>query len=170
MRAGGGKSKGAQFERDICKRLSLWISADKHEDVFWRSSMSGGRSTVAFARGKRLAAQAGDISSIHPLGHTFIEKYLLECKTYRDLDYVGLLSKRGKLVQFWQEATRQAKLYDKKPVLIAKQNQQPITICVGYGLAEQWKLRPVLRAPRLNLCIALFDDFLKSVKYERANH
>jgi len=47
MRKGGGKAKGASFERDICRRLSLWVSAGKQEDVFWRSAMSGGRSTVA---------------------------------------------------------------------------------------------------------------------------
>jgi hypothetical protein len=53
MRKGGGKQKGSQFERDVCRELSLWVSHGKQEDVYWRSAMSGGRSTVAALKGAR---------------------------------------------------------------------------------------------------------------------
>ena len=52
--------------------------------------MSGGRSTVAAAKGKRLAAQAGDISCIHPIGQPFIDQFMVECKSYRDLAIRGV--------------------------------------------------------------------------------
>ena len=55
MRKGGGKAKGSSFERLICKELSLWITGGEHQDVFWRSAMSGGRSTVAMKKGDKLA-------------------------------------------------------------------------------------------------------------------
>lgn len=163
MRKGGGKAKGASFEREICKSLSLWVSKGTQEDVFWRSAMSGGRSTVAHARGKRLAAQAGDISCIHPIGAPFADKFFLECKAYKSLDFVGLLKGRGKLVEFWAEAVFQADRYGKLPLLIAKQNQQPIIACLSDGgLHISKHLIPrVLIAPKLHLHIVLFEDLLK---------
>src|SRR5580700_5183475 len=123
MRAGGGKQKGAAHERYICVELSRWMSAGAHDDLFWRSAMSGGRSTVAAKGGRRLAAQAGDISCIHAKGSPLTDKYYIECKSYRDLNFVGLLKRKGKLAEFWLETRKQAAHYSKLPLLIAKQNQ-----------------------------------------------
>lgn len=162
MRKGGGKAKGASFERSVCKALSLWVSHNKHEDVFWRSAMSGGRSTVAYAKGKRLAEQAGDITCIHPIGQAFANRFLMECKTYRDLQYYGLLSSKGNLVKFWREACRQAQRYGKLPLMVAKQNQQPATVCLSRDGAKLLRVRPIITAPKLNLRIVLLDEFLKT--------
>lgn len=162
MRKGGGKAKGANFERSVCKSLSLWVSHDKHEDVFWRSAMSGGRSTVAHTKGKRLAQQAGDITCIHPVGQPFANKFLMECKNYRDLQYYGLLSSKGNLVKFWLEVRRQARRYGKMPLMVAKQNQQPATVCLTRDGAKLLKVCPVVTAPKLNLRIVLLDEFLRT--------
>lgn len=54
-------AKGADFERRFCKELSLWWSDRKQDDLFWRSSMSGGRSTVRHKTGKATAGHSGDI-------------------------------------------------------------------------------------------------------------
>jgi hypothetical protein len=161
MRRGGGKAKGASFERSVCKQLSLWVSHNLQEDVFWRSAMSGGRSTVAHAKGKRLAAQAGDITCIHPCGQRFADQFLMECKTYRDLQYVGLLTGKGHLVKFWIEASTQAKRYGKLPLMIAKQNQQPATVCLSREGMRLLRLNPLISAPKLNLRIVLLDEFLQ---------
>lgn len=163
MRKGGGKSKGSAFERLVCTKLSLWVSKGVQEDVFWRSAMSGGRSTVAHAKGKRLAAQAGDLSCIHPIGAPFLDKFFAECKFYADLNYVGLLQGRGKLATFWTEAKMQAARYKKLPLMIAKQNQQPIVVCLSReGLdVLNVRLKCSLTAPKMNLFVILFDDFLK---------
>ena len=163
MRRGGSKQKGAAQERIVCVALSLWLTNGKQEDVLWRSSMSGGRSTVAHAKGKRMAAQAGDISCIHPAGHTFISKFMVEVKAYANLDYVGLLSNRGHLVDFWNEAKMQAKRYGKFPLLIAKQNRQPTVACLTLAGIEALQLpkHSIIIAPKMNLRVVLFEDFLK---------
>lgn len=124
------KVKGASFERELCKLLSLWVSNNTQEDVYWRSAISGGRSTVAFAKGKRLAAQAGDISCIHPVGQKFADLFFMEAKFYKDLQYQGLLTNTGHLYKFWLEAQKQAKQYGKHPLLIAKQNRMPVMVCL----------------------------------------
>lgn len=164
MRRGGGKQKGSSFERLVCRELSLWISSGKNEDCFWRSAMSGGRSTVAFAKGKRLATQAGDISAIHPLGSKLTDKFLLECKFYRDLNFAGLLLKRGKLTEFWLETRRQATQYKKHPMLIAKQNNQPIIVCLSREGQQELMLSAHWFVPPMGLRIVLFEKFLKTAK------
>lgn len=161
MRAGGGKQKGANTEREVCKKLSLWISKGEHEDLLWRSAMSGGRSTVGFAKGKRLAAQAGDISCIHPLGAPFIAKFLVEVKDYADLNFIGLLKGKGHLVQFWAETVVEARNYSKLPMLIAHQARQPTIVCLSQIGHIDLPSQPVLIAPKLDLFILLFEELLK---------
>ena len=163
MRAGGGKQKGAQFERDACHHLSLWVSKGAQEDVFWRSAMSGGRSTVAHKRGKRLATQAGDITCIHPIGQPFADLFLLECKFYSSLNIEGLLTYKGHLCQFWQEVGEQGARYNKHPFLIAKQNRYPTIVCLTKHGLRHFKVSSlcILTAPRIDLHALLFDDFLK---------
>lgn len=146
MRKGGGKAKGAEFERQICKKLSLWVSEGKNEDCYWRSAMSGGRSTVAHTKGKKLGAQAGDISCIHPLGQPTAELFFFEAKFYRDLELLGLLKGKGKLVNFWKEAKKQAKNYGKIPFLIAKQNRIPTFVCLNRSGLTALGLYPALAA------------------------
>lgn len=164
MRKGGGKSKGASFERLVCKELSLWLSQGDQEDVLWRSAMSGGRSTVAHAKGKRMAAQAGDISSVHILGHLFIEKFFVECKNYSDLQLIGIFTDKGHLVKFWAEAKAQALRYKKLPMLVAKQNQYPTVVCLSREAlgALNLKFECTLTAPKINLYVVKFDRFLKT--------
>jgi hypothetical protein len=123
MRNGGGKQKGGEFEREICKLLSLWVTGNKHKDVFWRSAMSGGRATVAHKRGDLLDYQGGDISSIHPDGHKLTAYFCIECKFHRDLEFGLLLFGRGKLARFWKEACSTANRHSRQPMLIAKQNR-----------------------------------------------
>lgn len=167
MRKGGGKAKGSAFEREICKALSLWVTGGKHEDVFWRSAMSGGRSTVAHAKGKRLAAQAGDISCIHPAGEVFASRFMCECKAYADLNYAGLLSGKGHLAEFWEVAKIEAERYNKLPFLIAKQNRQPTTICLSLlgvmVLNTDLHIKAVLTVPPLDMFIFNADRFLENV-------
>lgn len=131
MRKGGGKQKGAQFERDVCVKLSRWVSNGDREDIFWRSAMSGGRATLGRARGKRHSAQVGDISCIHPCGHRFIEAFAPECKNYANLDYPGLLTGKGNLIKFWAEISKQASDHNKLPFLVAKQNRFPTFVCLN---------------------------------------
>lgn len=164
MRKGGGKAKGSSFEREICRKLSMWLSNGVHEDVLWRSAMSGGRSTVSAKKGKRLAAQAGDISCIHPCGQPFISQFLVECKNYRDLQLEGMLTGKGALVNFWNETKKQAKQYEKYPMLVARQNMYPTFVGLdsnGLMLLNLWK-HDIIVSKNIDLHIVLLDEFLRN--------
>lgn len=124
MRRGGGKAKGAQYEREICKALSLWITHGKREDCFWRSAMSGGRATVGQRRGAVMDAHAGDISATHADGHPLTNHFFVECKRYADLNFGGFLTKDvGPLAGFWKVAVAEAAKYNKIPMLIVREDR-----------------------------------------------
>jgi hypothetical protein len=161
MRKGGGKQKGAAFEREVCRELSLWMSHGKQEDVYWRSAMSGGRSTVAFALGKRFQNQAGDISCISPVGDPLTRRFLIECKSYAKLNFLGLLTGKGNLIEFWGEALVQAAAYNKLPLLIAKQNHMlPMACLCSIGARElELEKRALMIAPQRSLYIIPLHEF-----------
>src|SRR4249919_3894092 len=100
MRAGGGKQKGSVFERQVCRRLSLWVTNNEKQDVFWRSAMSGGRATVA--RGK--VRQCGDVCAVAEEGYAFCNSWFVECKHVRSLNLDSFLIKStGALDKFWRK-------------------------------------------------------------------
>lgn len=128
MKPGGGKAKGSAFERDICRRLSLWVSNGQHVDLFWRSAMSGGRATVQRKKGVSIR-QSGDITAVAPEGHALTDRFYIECKSYRALQidrfiFLG----QGTLGRFWKETAKQARQYGRKPMLIFKQNGFPVLV------------------------------------------
>ena len=70
-----GRNRGSAFERDVCKRLSLWWSEGEKEDVFWRSTTSGARATQTGL------GQYGDVCAIDPMGNELLDHFVIELKT-----------------------------------------------------------------------------------------
>lgn len=169
MRPGGGKGKGAGFEREICKKLSLWISNGKREDLFWRSAMSGGRATLGHRKGKDLRYQAGDITATHPDGHVFTDYFYAECKFVNNLDLEGFFFKNtGKLNAFWCKTLVEAEKHKRHPFLVAKQNRLPTLVLVLYPDFSNREPSAVLGSVE----IYLLDDLLrgKFQSYARPSH
>ena len=165
-RAGGGKSKGSSFEREVCKALSLWVSNGKNEDLFWRSAMSGGRATVGRKAGKSHKAHAGDISCTHARGHVLTDYWCIECKFYKDLNIdLFMFGKGGNLDRFWKQAWDAAHENEKVPMLIAKQNFKPTIVVVPLSeLADfNWaELASIAQFEMHDVAILDFDSMVKS--------
>src|SRR5271166_5739903 len=93
-------AKGSQFERDICRKLSLWWTQDQsppNDAVFWRTSNSGGRATTRKKLGKKTKGQYGDITAIDPIGQPLIDFVTIEIKRgYNKASIIDLLDKQGK--------------------------------------------------------------------------
>ena len=121
------KGKGANFERTMCRKLSMWISYGERDDLFWRTAMSGGRATVKLAQGKKALAQAGDMTAIDPLGMPFHELFFTEFKHYNGLEYHQLVlgANKGRAVKFWKKTCAEAKKYDKYAFMVTRQNYLP---------------------------------------------
>jgi hypothetical protein len=172
-KAGYGKQKGSEFERQICKSLSLWVSKGKRDDLYWRSAMSGGRATVQGKRGKVNTSQVGDISCIDPEGQELVNKYVIECKNYKDLHIESLIygtPKNGSILEFWNVLCILAKGVNKLPMLIAKQNQKPAIVLLTHNsyligpsvyFQETFLVDNALLFPFDMLLKMEFEDFIK---------
>ena len=170
MKPGGGKAKGAEFERQTCKSLSLWISKGTREDIFWRSAMSGGRATIGLAEGKNLASQSGDISAVDALGFKFTQRFYVECKFYKDLQLKNvLIDGPSKLTSFWKDTVFEAHNYGKWPMLIAKENRAPVLILLDHDGSSFFNHVPdalVARLPKLGAHVFLYEDFIQFCGYK----
>jgi hypothetical protein len=132
-----GKSKGSQFERDISKTLSLWISNGSNANLLWRSQSSGGRATISAAKGVHLENQDGDISSTHEDSAEFSRHFVIECKFYKSLGLEQLVFRgTGPLQVFWFQVLRDSERTGKIPLLIAKQNNRPIILLTTARLGK----------------------------------
>jgi len=148
MRPGGGKAKGAAFERKVCQELSRWVSRGKADDLFWRSAMSGGRATVARKKDKKLVRQAGDITATAPEGAALTDTFYLECKFLKDLAFDSFaLRGIGILAAIWRVATVEAEAHGRVPFLIAKQNNMPTIAVMPFNLIfakYAWSRSPII--------------------------
>lgn len=165
MKPGGGKQKGASFERDTCKKLSQWISGGARDDLLWRSAMSGGRATVMNRKGGNNKSQIGDISAVDALAAPFIDRFVLECKHYGDLGLLpGILKTKGTLCEFWAKVAEEAYNNGKQPVLIAKQDMWPTMFITSPEAVRILKpldfVTPQAWLPQWTAYIFRFDDLL----------
>lgn len=164
MRAGGGKRKGSKFERSICRELSRWITKGVREDVFWRSSISGGRATVALRKGIKVR-QAGDICAVAEEGNAFCDQWFIECKHLKSLKLDSfLIQNTGRLAKIWKKVLKQAKEHNRDPMLIAQQNGWPPLVITRHHHLEHWTA-PQLHAGSRGCDISLFSDMV-ACQYE----
>lgn len=75
-----GNQKGSAFERQMCVKLSEWWSGGERQDIFWRSSQSGGRATQRAKLGKRTFGSYGDIAAVDPIGGPLLKMFCIELK------------------------------------------------------------------------------------------
>lgn len=75
-------NKGGPYEREVCRRLTLWWTGDPGADtLWWRTSQSGGRATFRSRKGKKTGkAHVGDIAAIEPEGRFWSELVTTEIK------------------------------------------------------------------------------------------
>ena len=104
-------AKGSDFEREICKQLSLWWTNQERDDVFWRTAGSGARHTVRKKAGKTTANQEGDICATDPIGQPLIDILTIELKKgYNSWNLKEILDTEKKnktIVDFWRQCIRE---------------------------------------------------------------
>lgn len=159
MKRGNSKAKGGEFERAICKQLSLWVTKGEKIDVFWRSAMSGGRATIA----KGLVRQAGDITAVAEEGHWLVHNFYLECKHLKNITLDSLLKGKGELINIWNKTVLEAVKYNRIPVLIFRQNNWPICFCTTYKGVQKLQIHKVvcIKSVTIEMQIIKFDDLMK---------
>jgi hypothetical protein len=120
------KNKGSSFERKICKLLSQWITGGDREDILWRSISSGAWNTI---KKRTTTTQIGDITYIDELGKEFIEKFAIECKSYKDVQMIKLFNENSIINKWWDKINEEAG--DKYPLIIFKENRSCELIAIS---------------------------------------
>lgn len=123
--------KGPEFEREVCRALSAWVSGGARRDLFWRSAMSGGRATRFGGEG--FVAQEGDICAVDSEGFPLARHFVFELKFYADLDWDKLVYGRVTcmVAKAWEKTCDIAVRLHKEPMLILKQNLKPPVVCLS---------------------------------------
>lgn len=167
MKAGGQKRKGNSFENELAKKLSLWVTNGKREDVLERSPASGGKSTVHRKSGKDFGNIAGDLISVSRESQSLIDSFIIEAKHRADININPLIfgqeAKTG-FLEWWYYLLSECDTHKKLPMIIVKQNRKPVIICLcETGISKlQCENLVFLSFKQLNIHIILFENFLKN--------
>lgn len=136
MKAGQGKAKGSEWERQVGKMLSMWLTYGARPDIFSRNVLSGGTFTLAQNKGQSSSHMPGDLMAAHPLAFDFLSQYLIECKHLASLgleNYLFDRSGKGEMTKIVALAASQAEHAGLDFMLIAKQNyRDPLVIIAGH--------------------------------------
>jgi len=147
-------SKGGSFEREVCKELSTWLNHGANDEGLWRTSSSGGRSTVRRKDGRRADAHAGDIVATTAEGVALLRHVCFELKTgygrwsvQDDIDRTQ--PGKSKFAKFVEQAVRQCPS-GKLPVLITRR-------LGGHAMMwtpERMHCTPLEDAPTIRVCLS----------------
>jgi hypothetical protein len=141
-----GKAKGSNWERDVCKFLSVWLTGQEKPYQFWRMPASGGLATIDELN----ADLSGDIRALTPEAELLTSVYSIECKAgypktsfwqhFKDI-------KNFPIEQFWEQCVRDATKANKKPMLIyRKKGNHPIV-----GISDITGMLDLMRAQSISL-------------------
>lgn len=137
--------KGSAFEREICKKLSLWWTSGKTDDVFWRASNSGGRAKFRGRKGQSTYGQHGDIAAVDPVGEPLISLFTIELKRgYSSVTPFDLLDKleraaAQKFEQWWNQVHESHVMAGSlAPLMITKRDRREAMIYLPYGLVSTY--------------------------------
>ncbi len=106
--------KGGQYEREFCRKLSEWWSGGTRDDIFWRTSSSGGRATQRAKTNRKTFGQYGDIQAVDPIGAPLMRVLCVELKrgynkhTLADAIDRSMLAAQQVWESFIEQAQRQA--------------------------------------------------------------
>jgi hypothetical protein len=128
-------SKGSAFEREICKKLSLWWTKGKTDDVFWRASNSGGRAKLRGRKGQSTYGQHGDIAAVDPIGEPLIDLFTIELKrgysTVTPFDLLDHPAKAAmqKFEKWWDQVYESYQMAGSfAPILISRRDRRETMI------------------------------------------
>lgn len=122
-----GRDKGANFEREFAKKLSLWWSENADAHIFARRSASGGAGRDI----KGQSGHAGDIFADKPEGQHLTDQIVFELKAYQDLSkpfWRFFAGEESVIDKFLEQTKKAAEPYNRPWALVMKSNRLPILV------------------------------------------
>jgi hypothetical protein len=176
--------KGSAYEREICKKLSLWWTGGVRDDIYWRTASSGGRATARKKLGKSTVGQYGDVCATDPTGKPLTDLCTIEIKRgYSGETFANIIEEHQnpKVKEcLYRRFIKQAEIQrrqSKTPywLLICKRNARKPILIMSYRFYKQIDLDFIPEA-RLTyyiddedydeVFVCLLEDFLVYTKPE----
>jgi len=166
-------AKGSSYERDLSKKLSLWISDGEDDSWCWRTASSGGRATIRAKTNRKTSGAAGDIRATDPRAEWFFKLFSVEAKKgYASATIDSMIDSKQKvpmIVQFWEQACGSCNISDSlyPVVILAKDNRKELAIFDSSFVFTLTRLFGKLSFPHFKyrseeyyLCICTLKDLL----------
>ena len=162
--------KGGDFERDVAKDLTLWLTGKKKPYKFWRMPGSGGLATIH----EECVDLSGDIRSLDSDGEFLTDIFSIECKNgYPKTSFWQHFKniKHFNIKEFWIQCCNDAFKSDKKPMLVYRKKGRKPIVGIDYTTFVDIEMITKLSSVILNWndeldSVVLFDykDFFEMVK------
>ena len=132
-------AKGGDFERNISKFLTKWLTGKTKPYMFWRNDASGGLATMHIEN----IHMTGDIKSIHPDSEFFTDIFSVECKTgYPNTSFwQHWNSTKFGIENFWLQACGDACKAKKHPMLIYRKKGRKQILGIDKYIQEKLNKR-----------------------------
>jgi len=171
-------AKGGAFEREISKELSLWWTHGSRDDIFWRSTSSGGRATVRKKAGKSTHGSYGDITALDPIGQPFLDVFTVEVKRgySRKICLLDCMDKKDgpkPLIIQWVEQAQKSAKAARSPhwlIIMKRDRRDKLVICPMKLFDELPSLDRCLGSIQIGegrICLFRYDYFFNSLSVEK---
>jgi len=131
--------KGGDFEREVSKCLTCWLTGKEKPYAFWRMPGSGGLSTI-HEENKNLT---GDIAALLPEAEFLTSIFTIECKTgYPTTSFWQHFGrvKNFNIEIFWRQCFDDAVKSGKHPLLIYRKKGRKPIVGIAQWIADQLML------------------------------
>lgn len=155
-------AKGGEFEREISKFLTKWLTGKEKPYKYWRQDASGGLATVH----EENTHMAGDIKPLAKDAEFLTDVFSIECKTgYPKTSFwQHITSTKFALEDFWAQAIEDAP-EDKYPMLIyRKLRRKPL---VGINNTIRDSLTFLIK--ELNYISAVWNKPIKCIRCNKTH-
>jgi len=175
-------AKGSNFEREICKKISLWWTDGDNDGVFWRTSGSGARASVRSKKGLNTMGH-GDVQATDPIGQPLIDLCSIELKRgYNKAiinDFIDS-KKKSELRVFIEQAITDCRLREDESewILLVKRDRKDVVLFTSFYFFKDFsvinqglkaikfpiiQMRVKINKRWMNIVATRFDDFLSHV-------
>lgn len=176
-----GTKKGTPYERKIAVTLSLWWTKNDlngpNDNVFWRTSQSGGRSTTRAKAGKDGQTHCSDLCALDHVGAPLLKLMTLEIKkgyfksTLHDLLDKPSRAKQQKYEEWIEKAERDRlragafywaiiHMRDRRrPIILTP--MEIMNALISEGAMEEDTVHLCLSVRGENVCAVPLDEFLR---------
>ena len=132
-------AKGSDFERNISRFLTKWLTGKTKPYMFWRSDASGGLATMH----EENVHMTGDIKNLHPDSQFLTDIFSIECKNgYPSTSFwQHFNTTKFGIENFWLQSIDDATKAGKHPMLIYRKKGRRIIVGIDKYIQEKLNKR-----------------------------